>query len=58
MISQEVLHGLGITERQITLEDQAIGAEQGTGDFVRMFVYKGIHGVLYFLISFCVLKLF
>ena len=39
---------MGITERQIALEDQAIGAEQRTGDFVGMFVYKGVHGVLPF----------
>src|SRR5262249_3545873 len=48
VIRQEVLHGLGVTERQIALEDQAIGAEQRTGDFVGMFVYKGVHGVLPF----------
>jgi len=49
MIRQEVFHGLGIAQRQIALEDQAIGAEQRTADFVGVFVYKGVHGVLHFL---------
>src|SRR5437588_9966403 len=45
-IGQETLHAQGIGERQIPLENQAIGAEQGTGDFVSMLVYKGVHGGL------------
>jgi len=38
LIGQEILHALGIGERQVPLEDQAIGAEQTTRDFVGVLV--------------------
>src|SRR5712692_620864 len=48
VVVEEAFHAEGIAEGQIALDDQAIEAGENSGDFISVFLYKGLHGVSLF----------